>query len=278
MIAQSKQLEVLVLQHKEWVELYNKLKGTDEGLGAVETDLKKSLQDIKKFSDNLKQERKTDFDEFLSQIQKSAKKNTGELGEVAARLDAFEKSLAPGQNQQPVASADELVFIKREVTRLRGCVGTSKALTTEILDDAAKVKMEKTYSLDDLYQLRQSLQTLKDQESVDIPKLRKNLDNLEGFNVKSLRNTLNDDNKKSQNQIFRMKKNFEDLQVWIDKLNTKIADSQRSLDDLLSFSNEDLERDNEVNGKLLDKFNEYVGDVNEDSTNSLYGQKKVIIA
>lgn len=75
-----------------------------------------------------------------------------------------------------------------------------------------------------------------------------------------------------------MKKNFEDLQSWIDKLNTKIADSQSSLDDLLSFSNEDLERDNEVNGKLLDKFNEYVGDVNEDSPNSLYGQKKVIIA
>ena len=116
---------------------------------------------------------------------------------MAARLDAFEKSLAPGQNQLPLASAEELVFIKREVTRLRGCVGTGKALTTEILDDAAKVKTDKTYSLDDLYQLRQSLQTLKDQESVDIPKLQKNLDNLEGFNVKSLRNTLNDDNKKS---------------------------------------------------------------------------------
>ena len=68
MIAQSKQLEVLVLQHKEWVELHKKLKGTDERIATVELDLKNSLQDIKKFKDNLKLERKTDFDEFLAQI------------------------------------------------------------------------------------------------------------------------------------------------------------------------------------------------------------------
>lgn len=34
---------------------------------------------------------------------------------------------------------------------------------------------------------------------------------LEGFSVKSLKNQLNDDNKKSQAMISQMKKNFEDL-------------------------------------------------------------------
>ena len=66
MIAQAKQLEVLVLHHKEWVELHKKLKGTEEGIAAVEFDLENSLQDIKKFIDNLKSERKADFDEFLA--------------------------------------------------------------------------------------------------------------------------------------------------------------------------------------------------------------------
>ena len=82
------------------------------------------------------------------------------MNDIGGRLDGFEKSLE--SKGKPVASADELVFIKREVTRLRGSVGTGKALTAEILDDAAKVKNQKTYSLDDLYQLRQSLQTLKE--------------------------------------------------------------------------------------------------------------------
>ena len=57
-----------MVHYKEWVDLYNQLKATDEALSTMEADLKKSLQDIKKFIDNLKQERKTDFDEFLAQI------------------------------------------------------------------------------------------------------------------------------------------------------------------------------------------------------------------
>lgn len=48
---------------------------------------------------------------------------------------------------------------------------------------------------------------------------------LEGFSVKSLKNQLNDDNKRSQAMISTMKKNFEDLQRQIEKLNGKVVTS-----------------------------------------------------
>lgn len=56
-----------------------------------------------------------------------------------------------------------------------------------------------------------------------MPRIRKNIDQLEAFSLKALKNQLNDDNKRSQNQISKMKKNYEDLQKQIDSCNTKIV-------------------------------------------------------
>lgn len=69
---------------------------------------------------------------------------------------------------------------------------------------------------------------------------------LEGFSVKSLKNQLNDDNKKSQAMISAMKKNFEDLQKQIEKLNTKVGTTAQAIINLKNnFGNDDLERENE---------------------------------
>jgi len=48
-------------------------------------------------------------------------------------------------------------------------------------------------------------------DTIDIPRIKRNIDNLEGFSLKSLKNKINDDNKRSQVQISKMKKNYEDL-------------------------------------------------------------------
>jgi uncharacterized protein YpuA (DUF1002 family) len=51
---------------------------------------------------------------------------------------------------------------------------------------------------------------------LEIPRAKKDIDQLEAYTIKSLKNKLNDDNKKSQNSIADMKKRFEDLQKYID--------------------------------------------------------------
>lgn len=75
---------------------------------------------------------------------------------------------------------------------------------------------------DDLQQLRAHLKSLEKLSGIDIPRIKRNIDQLEAFSLKALKNQLNDDNKKSQNQISKMKKNYEDLQRQIDALNSKI--------------------------------------------------------
>lgn len=55
-----------------------------------------------------------------------------------------------------------------------------------------------------------------------MPRIKKSIDQLQGFSLKSLKNQLNEDNKKSQAQISKMKKNYEDLQKEIDALNGKL--------------------------------------------------------
>jgi peptidoglycan hydrolase CwlO-like protein len=78
---------------------------------------------------------------------------------------------------------------------------------------------------------------------------------------------LNDDNKKSQGQISKMKKNYEDLQKQIEALNGKIGRVQGQVDTLKEqFTNEDLERENEIAASLGDKLAECDRDVNGEST------------
>lgn len=55
------------------------------------------------------------------------------------------------------------------------------------------------------------MKVLQKQDDTDMPRIKENIDKLEGFCIKSLKNQLNEDNKKSQNLISKMKKNYEDL-------------------------------------------------------------------
>jgi predicted nuclease with TOPRIM domain len=49
--------------------------------------------------------------------------------------------------------------------------------------------------------------------------VKRNIDQLEASQYKAMKSQLNEDNYKSQMEITRMKKNYEDLQKKIDSLN-----------------------------------------------------------
>ncbi len=141
-------------------------------------------------------------------------------------------------------------------------------------------------STEDLHQLRYNLKSLEKQQNVDLPRIKVNIDMLEAFAVKAMKNRLNDDNRKSQAQISQMKKNYEDLQKEIDDLNVKLG---KTKDDFAGvqgrLDTEDKEKDNDYQFKVLDKINECDKDINghksaETQTGpaSLTARKKEIIA
>jgi hypothetical protein len=96
---------------------------------------------------------------------------------------------------------------------------------------------------EDLVVLKCNYKVLTRQDEIDLPRLRKNVETLEGFTLKALKARMHDDNKSSQGMIAKMKKAYEDLQKLIDALNGKLARNTslcQSLKD--QFTNEDLER------------------------------------
>ena len=117
----------------------------------------------------------------------------------------------------------------------------------------------------DLAQLEQNLSDLEKQQNVDIIRITANIDALENYSLKALKNKLNDDNKKSQTQIAVMKKNYDDLQKIIDALNLKAGKDSNGLDDLnAEFNNEDLEKDNDFIHLIENKLNDCEFDINGD--------------
>ena len=106
---------------------------------------------------------------------------------------------------------------------------------------------------------------LEKQQNIDIPKIVKNIDQLENFSTKALKNKLNDDNKKSQGQIAVMKKNYDDLQKVIEELNKKAGKVKEGIDGVRNeLVSEDIEKDGDI-AKLLDaRLGECEKDINGD--------------
>ena len=95
--------------------------------------------------------------------------------------------------------------------------------------------------------LRSVLKQLGKQEDYDLPKSIKNIDGLDQFVMKSLKNSFKDDSKRSQVLISKIKKSSEDLQKKYESLGIKYGDSIRHLNTLNEkFDTDDLERINEI--------------------------------
>lgn len=70
-----------------------------------------------------------------------------------------------------------------------------------------------------------------------------------------------------------MKKNFEDLQRQIEKLNGKVVTSSQSIINLKNnFGNDDQERENEFVRTLDDKLEQCNKDINGDRSDSVRGE------
>ena len=174
----------------------------------------------------------------------------------------------------------DLVFLKKEVARYHAAIETLQAHKDATLEDSNQINNEnlknlnKTIDMDDIQKLRQNLKSLQKQDQVDVPRIKRNIDQLEGFCLKALKNQLNDDNRRSQAQISKMKKNYEDLQKHIDALNKKIGSTSGEVQKLKDhFVNEDLERENEFFNTMSSKLAECDRDTNGDRGERLPDEK-----
>ena len=93
--------------------------------------------------------------------------------------------------------------------------------------------------------------TLETQQSLEIPRIKKNIDVLEAYLVKNLKTKLNEDNKASQAQIAAMTQRFDDYSKFITTLNEKVATVRKNITGIEeSFADEDKEKDNQFRDDL----------------------------
>ena len=106
---------------------------------------------------------------------------------------------------------------------------------------------------------------MEKQADISLPRIRRNIDQLEAFSNEALKNKINDDNKKSQGQISKMKKSYDDLQKLIDALNNKLQKVKQAHNELNDALNtEDMEKDNEIRQRVGEKITGCDRDINGD--------------
>lgn len=186
-------------------------------------------------------------------------------------------------------------MIHKDINKYREMLAMVETQIDSIQERISDVKCEielrdnQLITAEDMEMAKQSLKTVDKIKMSDMPKIIQMIDNLENHLLKSLRSLLSDDNKKSQSQISKMKKNYEELQRQIEAVTLKFTDCRHQINNFEEeFENEDLERLNQImnlDEQLQDEEINIYGKAEEDdpfddstvTRNSLQKMKRDII-
>ena len=138
MIAQSRKMKALVETHIKLVVLYKKLKSLqDEELGNIENFLGRAISATKKYAEGVNSEQRDEYNDILRQIQKYAKKVQDDVDEQNDRLEGFEKKvLGDPQNPNSFIADVDLLILRKEVSRNKGAIESTRTMTFEILEES----------------------------------------------------------------------------------------------------------------------------------------------
>ena len=130
------------------------------------------------------------------------------LEEQNKRLDAFEERLLDIK----ISDADQF-YLNKEIMRFKSSLNAIESSMDMYLDSSKDIvsSIDQVASIEEIDTLRKNLKQFNKLQEQEMPKTIKNIDNLEHFVMKSLKNQLNDDNKKSQGLISKVKKNYDEL-------------------------------------------------------------------
>ena len=130
------------------------------------------------------------------------------LEEQNKRLDAFEERLLDIK----ISDADQF-YLNKEIMRFKSSLNAIESSMDMYLDSSKDIvsSIDQVANIEEIETLRKNLKQFNKLQEQEMPKTIKNIDNLEHFVMKSLKNQLNDDNKKSQGLISKVKKNYDEL-------------------------------------------------------------------
>lgn len=124
LVSQTRKIETLVKNLKDWEALYASLKGLQENSIEVgDFDLSRAMADAKKYVENVAGGRKEEYDDLIKKIQKAAKAIRDGGEEQKQRLDDFNTKNLEGDISNLIPDQD-LLFLNKEVTRYYGSLQT----------------------------------------------------------------------------------------------------------------------------------------------------------
>lgn len=277
LVNQTSQIEELVQNHTEWKQLYTSLRQIkDQHIDPLEYNVQRASNDAKKYIDSIQNGRRDEYENVIRRLHLNAKLIKDETEVQQQKLQDFVSGNLAGDAQHLIPAQD-LLFLNLEVTRLKNSITAVQSVKTAVIDNVntidAGLKQKNNapgVTAEELYFLKSSLRTLDKQLSVEIPRIKENLDALEAFASKGLKNKLQDDNKRSQSQISLVKKNFEDLKQEIENLKAKLARVKADASKLKTTfdgddKEKDLERENEVKIRVDDTLADCDRDINGQS-------------
>lgn len=209
MVHQTKGMAELIKNYKDWESLYKRLKQLQaDSIVVGDFDLQKTMQDAKKYVENIANGRKDEYDDIIKKIKKVAKKIRDDCEEQGVRLDDFENKNLKSDLAQFIPDADFL-YLNKEIGRYRSSIDVLRGQQDTTLDESTKVDTNMKNGAnkglgitpEDLHVLKSNLKSLEKHLLIDVPRIKKNIDQLEAYALKSLKNRLQEDNKKSQAEI-----------------------------------------------------------------------------
>lgn len=174
---------------------------------------------------------------------------------ISESLDGFEDKVGDSK-----ISEQDHFFVNKEILRFRTAINAvdsqrviylaetetiedkfSQATSGLSSDDAAPIHLE------DLDKLRDNLKHLQRYDESELPKIKKGVDGLESYVMRSLKSQLNGDNKMSQASIAKVKKNYDEFLKSFERTNQIYNDSVQKVNNLNGkFDSDDLERRNHL--------------------------------
>lgn len=218
LVEQTKKIEVIVKSQSEWRKLHEALKDLKESqVDRAEQEAQTTQQELSKLVEAMVVTRKEEYDQIVLEIKQSAQRLAAGAEGQRLRLENFSARYLEGDLAKVLRDAD-LLFLSKEVVRygttIQSLVGQKDATLEESTKLDAYLQQLSDHlgvSNESLSQLKYNLRTLEAQESLDLPRLKQNVDNLEVSALKAILNRLHDDRKQNQGQITSLKRNYDEL-------------------------------------------------------------------
>lgn len=105
-------------------------------------------------------------------------------------------------------SQNDLLHLKNEVERYKSSLATTQAQKKIFLDESLGLSdgsNDKPVTAEDLEILKENYQSLLQQDARDIPRIKKKIDDLEGYYSKLHQDKIHEENKKTQFLISDLK-------------------------------------------------------------------------